>query len=393
MSPFFLARLMVLRSYDITASMYDKFMSVAIGEIWMFGKNKIDFREIYEKQRTLTVGEFTDKNLLFFLPGQWFTLSPLETALSILLSPVDKTNVQKIILIPYVFYLILFDESRHSLKANHGIGCALALSVVFKSQPKIARYYYKRAIRILRGNSNYFFYDEGSTNYHIFVTSLLKNYFYLMKDTPFWFKGYQRISNQLLSCTNSFYFGDDDRSAWLYDVRDAIVHRKTVGITYLLMDHKFRRSIIDRYFKVYTRNSATLMVCIKGSDWGHAHYMIGSILYFIEDELCVGFHKNSYYTLDFRLRQRDRLFSCNSPVEPNFETSLPLAFFKKVPKELTSVKSCSERDCQISISGHGWSRNIDFRNNRLKVIDTGNNGQSLKSSFLFIRNPYIDYSN
>ena len=54
------------------------------------------------------------------------------------------------------------------------------------------------------------------------------------------------------------------------------------------------------------------MVCIKGSDWGHAHYMVGSVLYFIEDELCVGFHKNSQYTLDFRLRQRDRLFSCNS---------------------------------------------------------------------------------
>ena len=66
MSPFFLARLMLRRSYDITASRYDKFMSVAIGEIWMFGKNKIDFREIYEKQRRLTVGKFTGKNLLFF---------------------------------------------------------------------------------------------------------------------------------------------------------------------------------------------------------------------------------------------------------------------------------------------------------------------------------------
>ena len=392
MLPFFFMRLIGLSTCKIKMSLLNKFMSVAVGEIWMFGKNKIDFRDIYENQRRLTVEEFTAANLLFFIPGQWFTLSPLETALSILLSPIDKTIIQKILFIPYAYYLILFDESRHSVKANHGIGCALALSVIFKSNPKIARYYYFRAIMILRTNSNYFFYDEGSTNYHIFVTSLLKNYFYLMKRTPFWFKGYERISDQLLSCRQYFFFGDDDRSAWLYDVRGADTHRKTAGITHLIGDHQFRKSIIDRYFKVYTRNSVTLLVCVNGSDWGHAHYMIGSILYFIEDELCVGFQRNSYYTLDAPTRQRERLFSCNSPVEPNFETSLGLAFFKRVPKSLTVVKEYSERDCQISISGHGWCRHIDFRKKRLKVVDTGKDGQVLQSSFSVNGSPYIDYS-
>ena len=133
MSPFFLMLLFVKNKHRTKASLFDKFMSLTIGEIWLFGKQRIDFRKVYEKQRRLFVREFTSLNLLFFLPGQWFTLSPLESALTILHSPIEKTTFQKIILIPYIYYLILFDESRHKIKANHGIGCALALSVIFQN--------------------------------------------------------------------------------------------------------------------------------------------------------------------------------------------------------------------------------------------------------------------
>ena len=67
------------------------------------------------------------------------------------------------------------------IKANHGISSCLALSIIFKKYTKISNYYYYKAIKILRLNSNLFFYNEGSTNYHIFVTSLFKNYFFFKK--------------------------------------------------------------------------------------------------------------------------------------------------------------------------------------------------------------------
>ncbi|MDA1317063.1 MAG: hypothetical protein O3B87_03490 [bacterium] len=393
MLPFFFLRLIFLGKNNIILARLDKLLIAVIGEVWIFGRNKIDLREVYEVQRKRVAAGFTKTNLLFFLPGQWYTLSPLESALLILMAPKKISMLHKILLIPYVYYLLLFDESRDHLKANHGIACALALSSVFRSSPKISRYYYFRAISILRANSSYFFYDEGSTNYHIFVTSLLRNYYFLMRFTPAWFSGYEKISEQLLSSRDFFYFGDDDRSQWLFDYRYIVARPEQIGIANLIVDHKFKRSVLDRYFKIYKRSTAILLVCINGSGWGHAHYMIGSVLYFIDDTPCVRFQKNTYYTLDRTIRQRERLFSCNSPVESDVENSLALSFFKRMPEELVSILEYSDNRYQVSISGRGWRRDIDFSSDKLRVIDSKKNDRSLSSTCLLVSSRYVEYSN
>lgn len=391
MFPFFLLRFIFSHKTDVVISRLDKFLITVIGEIWIFGKNKIDLRRVYEVQRVQIAKEVTNSKLLFFLPGQWYTLSPLESALLVLMGPPRSTTRQKILLIPYAFYVLLFDESRDHLKANHGIGCALALSRVFEGIPKISRFYYFRAVKILRANSNYFFYDEGSTNYHIFVTSLFRNYFYLRQSIPTWFRGYEKLSEQLLISRDFFYFGDDDRSQWLFDYRHRNARRGKIGISKLIKDYKFKRSILDRYFKIYEKDKVVLLVCTRGSLWGHAHYMVGSIMYFINDRPVIIFQKNSFYTLNHITRQRDRLFSCNSPVASPIQASLSLAFFKQMPKELVSIIDYDDEGNQVSISGHGWRRVIDFGCDTLKVVDSAKDHNSLSSTHPFEDNAYVDY--
>lgn len=393
MLPFFIIRLIFLSKSNIALAKYHKLLIVVVGEVWIFGRNKIDLREVYELQRKRMAGEFSKSNLLFFLPGQWYTQSPLESALLILMAPFRTNIIQKILLLPYIYYLILFDESREQIQANHGIACALAMSIAFRGSPKISRYYYFRAISILRANSNYFFYDEGSTNYHIFVTSLFRNYFFLMQSNPAWFNGYLKISEFLLGSKGFFYFGDDDRSHWLFNYRYCDIQPKQISITDLIEDRKFKRSVLDIYFKIYKRSSAILLVCIKGSKWGHAHYMIGSFLYFIDNKACVHFQKNTYYTLDRIIRHKERLFSCNSPVESDVENSLALSFFKKMPEKLVSISEYSENRYQVSVSGHGWRRDIDFSNNTLRVIDSKKNKDSLSFNCKLACNQFVEYSN
>ena len=165
-SPYLFLRFFVKNPLQVDQlKIFDKLMLIIIGEIWLFGKQKIDLRNLYENQRVSLSKNFSYKNLLIFMPGQWYTLSPLESSLTILISPKKIGYRYLFFLFPYVLYILLFDESREKIKANHGISSCLALSIIFKKYTKISNYYYYKAIKILRLNSNLFFYNEGSTNF------------------------------------------------------------------------------------------------------------------------------------------------------------------------------------------------------------------------------------
>lgn len=392
--PFFVVRLFFFNKGFSPISIFHKAFIVIIGEIWIFGKNKIDMREVYETQRLNISDSFTIKKLIYYIPGQWFTQSPLETSLLLLMRPKKLLIRHKVSLIPYVLYLMFFDESRHHVKANHGIASALALSSIFKKLPGLSKYYYLQALKILRKNSNYFFYDEGSTNYHIFVTSLYKNYFFLMENTPIWFKGYQSISDLLVACKAEFYFGDDDKSAWLYNYRLEATQPTKITISSLIKNKNFKKSVLDKYFKIFMRDNVILLICINGSKWGHAHYMVGSFLYYINDSLCIGYNKNSTYTFDRDSRQNDRLFTCNSPVDYESLSNVNLAFFKKIPKNFRTIKSIVCSNNIISIMGNTWRREIDFRSQRLCIIDYSAQDVCLLSSLSEINDTnYLQYDN
>ena len=392
MSPFFLLRLIMIKKHLVKISFFDKFLLIAIGEIYIFGKKKIELRNIYEDQRKDLSEEFTKKKLLFFLPGQWYSLSVLESALLILMMPQKISIIDKIFLTPYFFYLLLFDESRNKIKANHGIASALSLSILFKNFYTISRYYYCVAVKILRANSNFFFYDEGSTNYHIFTTSLFKNYFFIKKYTPIWFKGYEEISIKLIHSLDFFYFGDDDKSKWLFEYRNKTKTSETFSINNLILDFNFKKSILDKYFKIYKRENTILLICIKGSAWGHAHYMIGSILYYIDDKIIVKFKKNSNYTYCQEKRKFDRFFCCNSPIPKKKFNELKLGFFKTLPDNLTSIISLTDSEFKLTISGNCWQREIDYSSDILKIVDLSPDDDTILSSFFNSNNFNINYT-
>jgi hypothetical protein len=392
MSPYFLLRLILIRKHSAKISLLDKFLLIIIGEIYIFGKNKIELRDIYEDQRRNVSLGITKKKLLFFIPGQWYSLSTLESAVLILMMPKKIGKVEAIFLVPYFLYLLLFDESRDKIKANHSIASALSLSLLFENIFTISRYYYFTAIKILRLNSNFFFYDEGSTNYHIFTTFLFKNYFFKKEYIPTWFRGYDQISIKLIHSSDFFYFGDDDKSKWLYEYRSKNKTLENFSITNIISDFNFKKSILDKYFKVLKRDNAILLVCIKGSSWGHAHYMVGSVLYFIDNKNLIKFKKNSMYTFNQKNRKIDRLFCCNSPIQKKKVDELKLAFFRPIPDEFTSIILYTISDFKLSISGNGWYRHIDYSCDVLKIVDTSTNNDTILSSFLNFHNININYT-
>lgn len=392
MSPFFILRIIFVKKHSVRLSFIDKFLILLIGEVYIFGKKKVDLRGIYEYQRKYISNGISKKSLLFFIPGQWYSLSPLESSLLILMMPKHKSNMEKILLFPYVFFIFLFDESRDKIQANHGIASALSLSIAFQYISKISRYYYFIAISILRRNSNYFFYDEGSTNYHIFVTYLFKNYFHHFQKSPRWIRGYDEIAIQLIRAQDYFYFGDDDNSRWLYKERYMNTMTKPLSIIDLISNFNFKKSIIDRYFKIFTKDTAILLICINGCVSGHAHYMIGSILYFVDNKCYVKFKKNSSYTFDKSVRQKERLHSCNSPIAKSNELKSKLAFFKRLTNNLTSVHLYQNPNYKLSITGNGWQRLIDYSNKTLKIVDSTTSGETISCSLLYDKNSYIRYA-
>ena len=394
--PYIVVRLFLINPFKYSKlHIFDKLMLIIVGEIWIFGKQKIDLRNLYENQRVSLKKSFSCKNLLIFLPGQWYTLSPLESSLTILISPKKIKYKQLFFLFPYILFTFLFDESREKIKANHGISTCLALSIAFKKYTKISNYYYYKSIKILRSNSNLFFYNEGSTNYHIFVTSLYKNYFYLKNHTPSWFMGYRSISNSLIENSNYFYFGDDDRSQWIYFFRDTkkIIHSKP-SILNLLHDKKFKKSVIDTFFECITFKNQKLLLCTNGSDWGHAHIMVGSFMYFIDNQPSVFFKKNGLYTFCKNDRQTDRVYSTNSPINSDFIKNTNLAFFRKLPNQLCRSTNYSIDGKKISIEVNDCKRVIDMSNLILKVIDSSQK-QIKNKTTLSSSNPskYVEYLN
>ena len=64
-----------------------------------------------------------------------------------------------------------------------------------------------------------------------------------------------------------------------------------------------------------------------------------------------------------------------------------------MPEELLSILEYSDNGYQVSISGHGWRRDIDFRSDKLRVIDSKKNDRSLSSTCLLVSSRYVDYSN
>ena len=373
----------------------DKLMLVIIGEIWIFGKQKIDLRDLYENQRTSFKKNYSYKNLIIFMPGQWYTLSPLESSLTILISPKKIKYRYIFFLFPYILYTFIFDESREKIKANHGISCSLALSLAFKKYSTISRHFYYKAIKILRSNSSLFFYNEGSTNYHIFVTSLFKNYFYLVNHTPSWFEGYQSVSNNLIENSNYFYFGDDDKSQWIYFFRNKnkIISPQS-SILNLLTDKKFKKSVIDTFFKLITFNNQKILLCIKGSDWGHAHIMVGSFMYFIDDIPIIFYKKNGFYTYSKNDRQLDRIYSSNSPINYDFIKKINIAYFKKLPDQLCKTTNYSIDDKKISIEVNDCKRIIDMTDIKLKVTDLSNKPIRIKTSLnSSYSTKYVEYLN
>ena len=82
-------------------------MLIIIGEIWLFGKQKIDLRNLYENQRVSLSKNFSYKNLLIFMPGQWYTLSPLESSLTILISP-KQIGYRYLFFYFHMFYISYF---------------------------------------------------------------------------------------------------------------------------------------------------------------------------------------------------------------------------------------------------------------------------------------------
>lgn len=396
-SPFFITRFFLVQRNKHDISLIDKTLLIFIGEVWLFGKNILDLREIYELQRLEFKSDHSVKKLLKYLPGQWLSLSPLESALTILMSSKDTASFKYFFYTPYVIYLILFDESRHSIKANHGIACALALSIIFKKFKKISDSYYLKALKILKSNSNLFFYDEGSTGYHIFVTSLFKHYFNLLDKKPSWFNGYEDISIQLLNHKNYFYFGDDDRSNWLFTYRERterLNKKDDLSIIDLIENKRFAKSVLNRYFKIYTKDERILILCVQGSKWGHAHIMLGSFMYFVSKKPLLIYKKNNEYTLDKSNRRKDRLFTCNSPINTNSLNRIKLEFFKNIPRKYLKPTSFQKVKDQISISSDGWKREINFSNPLLEVYDSSKNNIEVKSSLDDIENDIvIKYSN
>ena len=395
-SPYLFLRFFVKNPLQIDQlKIFDKIMLIIIGEIWLFGKQKIDLRNLYENQRVSLSKNFSYKNLLIFMPGQWYTLSPLESSLTILISPKQIGYRYLFFLFPYVLYILLFDESREKIKANHGISSCLALSITFKKYSKISNYYYYKAIKILRLNSNLFFYNEGSTNYHIFVTSLFKNYFFLKNKTPLWFNGYKSISKSLIQNCNFFYFGDDDNSQWIYFFRD---RKKTIfaesSISNLLNDKKFKKSVIDTFFKLITFKNKKILLCTKGSDWGHAHIMIGSFMYFIDDYPVVFYKKNGPYTFSKNDRQNDRIYSTNSPINSNLIENIQLAFFKKLPYRLCKNINYSIDGKKILIELNDCKRIIDMGGEILKVQDSSSKQIKIKTTLSSSNlSKYLEYIN
>ena len=119
--PFFIVKAFFKYDRKYHISIFNKFLLILFGEVWIFGKRKIDLREVYEFQRKSMAFQFSIKTLLEYTPGQWYTLSPLESSLFILMRPKNISAIQKVFYIPYIVYLLLFEESRHSIKSNHGI--------------------------------------------------------------------------------------------------------------------------------------------------------------------------------------------------------------------------------------------------------------------------------
>lgn len=392
-TPFFILKFFLTNSNKHNITFFNKFLIIIIGEVWLFGKNILDLRQVYESQRLDFRSEHTIKKLLKYLPGQWQTLSPLESSLTILMSPKDIGWKKKFFYTPYVFYIFLFDESRHSIKANHGIACALALSYIFKSYQQISDYYYLKSLKILRLNSNYFFYDEGSTNYHIFVTSLFRHYFNLCRKKPSWFEGFEDLSIKLLTHKSYFYFGDDDNSQWLFTYRDDLHLSKNPRIIDLIKNDRFNQSVLKQYFNVYIKDNRILLLCIKGSQWGHSHLMVGSFLYFIDNKSVVVYKKNSSYTLNRLTRRNDRLFSCNGPINLSYIKNIQIEFFKKLPQILVAPINVSYFNDNISLSLNGWRRDINFSKSLIKIIDSASENIILKSSLDNDESELVEYSN
>ena len=131
---------------------------ILVGEVWVFGRKIIDMRAHYESQRLSFAKETTIKKLIFYLPGQWYSLSPLESALTILQSLKSDASIkERVFLIPYILFVWLFDESRHQPRANHGIGCALALAKGLFFLPVFSGKKYDLARKILEQNSSGYF--------------------------------------------------------------------------------------------------------------------------------------------------------------------------------------------------------------------------------------------
>ena len=202
----------------------------------------------------------------------------------------------------------------------------------------------------------------------------------MLETTPLWFNGYNRLSHQLISCKNQFFFGDDDNSEWLFSYRDNLEISEQPSIRLIFSDKCFKKSILKKYFKIVERKHSILLICIKGSSWGHAHYMLGSILYYVDDKLCIGFTKNSRYTFDRKIRHQERLFSCNSPVTCEKIKFPFLAFFKPIPSDLLILKNIKMENNTISLFGDNWTRKIDFTEKKLKIMDSSDHNINLHST-------------
>ena len=373
-SPFFVAKVFCWNTERLSGASFElhKVLMILFGEFWIFGKGIVDMRSVYEEQRRCFAAGPSLRDLLKNIPGQWFTLSPLESALSMMLvSERTPSFTFRICCLPFWLYLILFDESRHKEKANHGIGCALALSILFSGSSYISSKLYQKAKNILAENSSGFFYDEGSTGYHIFVTSLFKIYFDRKNvEYPEWWLGYYDIARILILNRDWFYFGDDDGSSWLLQIDDIEGSNPSgASVNELLTNKNFRAGILDKYFKVLVCGAHTLLCCVRGSRWGHAHYMAGSIIYLFDNNCVIRFRKNGYYTLDRSTRLSDRLLSCNSPFNGEPERYSGIVFFRKLPEDLINIR-CVERDCRTFVMhGKEWIREIRFVDETLVITD------------------------
>ena len=383
-SPFILARVVFARKQTATLSLLDRACLILFGETWIFGKDKIDLRDVHEAQRVELSSVFNCQNLLFFMPGQWYTLQPMESALTILMAPASCSIAQRLLLIPYALFVFLFDESKHDIKGNHGIASALALSVLVSRSDPLSKRYYFVAVKILRANSNMCFYSEGSTGYHIFVTSLFSFYFSHRRTTASWFSGYEKIADRLVGSRDFFYFGDDDGSYWLYAHRrpESLKSMKEITISTLLSDVMFKKSVVDPYFETYERGDSILLVCSRGSDWGHGHYMIGSVLYYIEDRPIIIFEKNSFYTRNYYSRLNDRLRCCNSPLLESTKETVDICYFKRLPTSLVQLLSYVEGDGKIEMTGLGWRRIVKIFASNICVEDSATEGDLVASQAL-----------